>query len=80
MPLGPKIPLSIALAAEVPQSSMNNGRDPTGNGQASDPTVVARVVFQTQDPEPLVELLRRALNEGRSDPASHWLRQHTNNH
>ncbi len=61
MPLGPKIQLSIALAAEVPQSSMNNGRDPTGNGQGSDPTVVACVVFQTQDPERLVELLRQAL-------------------
>jgi Helix-turn-helix domain len=61
MPLGPKIPLSIAIAAEVPQSGMNNGRDPTGNGQGSDPTVVACVVFQTQDPERLVELLRQAL-------------------
>jgi excisionase family DNA binding protein len=40
---------------------MNNGRDPTGNGQANDPTVVACVVFQTQDPERLVELLRQAL-------------------
>lgn len=61
MPLGPKIPLSIAIAAEVPQSSMDNGRDPNGNGQAGDPTVVACVVFQTQDPERLVELLRQAL-------------------
>jgi excisionase family DNA binding protein len=40
---------------------MSNGRDPTGNGQAGDPTVVACVVFQTQDPERLVELLRQAL-------------------
>jgi excisionase family DNA binding protein len=40
---------------------MNNGRDPSGNGQAVDPTVVACVVFRTQDPERLVELLRRAL-------------------
>jgi len=40
---------------------MNNGRDVTGKGQASDPTVVACVVFQTQDPERLVELLRQAL-------------------
>lgn len=40
---------------------MNNGRDPTGNGQAGGPTVVACVVFQTQDPERLVELLRQAL-------------------
>lgn len=61
MALGPKIPLSIALALEVPQNSMNNGRDPTGNGQAGDPTVVACVVFETQDPERLFELLRQAL-------------------
>lgn len=40
---------------------MSNGREPTGNGQAGDPTVVACVVFQTQDPEQLVELLRQAL-------------------
>ena len=40
---------------------MNNGRDTTGNGQAGDPTVVACVVFETQDPERLVELLRQAL-------------------
>src|SRR5579875_3838843 len=49
MPLGPKIQLSIALAAEVLQSSMNNGRDPNGNGQAGDPTVLACVVFETQE-------------------------------
>ncbi len=40
---------------------MNNGRDPTGKGQAGDPTVVACVVFQTRDPEQLVHLLREAL-------------------
>jgi len=40
---------------------MDNGRNPSGNGQASDPTVLACVVFQTQDPERLVELLRHAL-------------------
>jgi excisionase family DNA binding protein len=40
---------------------MNNGRDPTGNGQAGDPVVVACVVFQTQDLERLVKLLRQAL-------------------
>jgi len=40
---------------------MNNGPDPTEKGQASDPTVVACVVFQTQDPERLLELLRHAL-------------------
>ena len=40
---------------------MNNGRDPTGKGQAGDPTVLACVVFETQDPEQLVQLLHRAL-------------------
>lgn len=40
---------------------MNNGRDPTGKGQAGDPAVVACVVFQTRDPEQLVQLLREAL-------------------
>ncbi len=40
---------------------MNNGRDPTGKGQAGDPTVIACVVFQTRDPEHLVQLLREAL-------------------
>ena len=42
-------------------SGMNNGRDPTGKGQAGDPAVVACVVFQTRDPEQLVQLLRQAL-------------------
>lgn len=42
-------------------SGMNNGRDPTGKGQAGDPTVLACVVFQTRDPEQLVQLLHRAL-------------------
>ena len=40
---------------------MNNGRDPTGKGQAGDPTVLACVVFETRDPEQLVQLLYRAL-------------------
>src|SRR6266404_9217503 len=40
---------------------MNNGRDPTGKGQAGDSTVLACVVFETQDPEQLVQLLHRAL-------------------
>jgi Helix-turn-helix domain len=40
---------------------MNNGRDPTGNGPPGDPTVVACIVFRTQDSERLVELLRQAL-------------------
>jgi len=40
---------------------MNNGRDPTGKGQIGDPTVLACVVFETRDPEQLVQLLYRAL-------------------
>ena len=40
---------------------MNNGRDPTGKGQAGDPSVLACVVFETRDPEQLVQLLHRAL-------------------
>src|SRR5260370_4659895 len=40
---------------------MNNGRDPTGKGQAGDPTVLACVVFETRDPEQIVQLLHRAL-------------------
>jgi len=42
---------------------MNNARDQTQNGQARDPIVVACVVFQTQDPERLVDLLRQALTK-----------------
>ena len=40
---------------------MNNGRAPTGKGEANDATLVACVVFQTRDPEQLVQLLREAL-------------------
>jgi excisionase family DNA binding protein len=40
---------------------MNNSRDRRGNEQSCDPTVIACVVFQTQTPERLVELLRQAL-------------------
>jgi len=40
---------------------MNNGSDPTGKGQAGDPTVLACVVFQTREPEQLLQLLREAL-------------------
>jgi excisionase family DNA binding protein len=40
---------------------MNNGREPTGKELTNDPTVVACVVFQTRDPEQLVQLLREAL-------------------
>lgn len=51
---------------------MNNGRDPTRKGQAGDPTVLACVVFQTRDPEQLVQLLHRALTgiagQARTEP------------
>jgi excisionase family DNA binding protein len=40
---------------------MGNGRDPTGKRSVGDPTVVACVVFQTRDPEELVQMLRQAL-------------------
>jgi excisionase family DNA binding protein len=40
---------------------MNNGRDSNGKRQISEPTVVACVVFQTRDPDHLVQLLREAL-------------------
>lgn len=40
---------------------------PIGKRQIGDPTVVARVVFQTRDPEHLLELLREALT-GIADP------------
>jgi excisionase family DNA binding protein len=40
---------------------MTNGKDPTGKGNSDDPTVVACVVFQTRDPEELVQMLRQAL-------------------
>jgi excisionase family DNA binding protein len=40
---------------------MNNSRDRRGDEQSCDPTVIACVVFQTQTPERLVELLRQAL-------------------
>ncbi|MFZ0520093.1 MAG: helix-turn-helix domain-containing protein [Candidatus Acidiferrales bacterium] len=40
---------------------MNNGRAAIGKQQMGDPTVVACVVFQTRDPEHLLELLREAL-------------------
>ena len=44
---------------------MDNGR--MGKRQTGDPTVVACVVFQTRDPEHLLELLREALT-GIVDP------------
>lgn len=40
---------------------MDNTRLPIGKQQIGDPTVVACVVFQTRDPEHLLELLRDAL-------------------
>ncbi len=40
---------------------MNNGRDTNGKRQISEPTVVACVVFQTRDPDHLVQVLREAL-------------------
>jgi excisionase family DNA binding protein len=40
---------------------MNNGRDSNGKRQISEPTVVACVVFQTRDPDHLVQVLREAL-------------------
>jgi excisionase family DNA binding protein len=40
---------------------MNNGREPNGKRQISEPTVVACVVFQTRDPDHFVQLLREAL-------------------
>jgi hypothetical protein len=46
---------------------MDNGRAPIGKQQIGDPTMVACVVFQTRDPEHLLELLREALT-GIADP------------
>jgi excisionase family DNA binding protein len=43
------------------RGGMNNTSDPSGKGQTGDPTVLACVVFQTRDPEQLVQLLREAL-------------------
>ncbi len=46
---------------------MDNGRASIGKRQIGDSTVVACVVFQTKDPEHLLELLREALT-GVADP------------
>ena len=46
---------------------MNNGRDATGKRPSSDATVVACVVFETHDPDQLVQLLKEALT-GIADP------------
>ena len=48
---------------------MNNGKEPAEKRPAHDATVVACVVFQTQDPEQLIHLLREALT-GIADPVS----------
>src|SRR6266478_4110023 len=48
---------------------MNNGREPNGKRQISEPTVVACVVFQTRDPDLFVQLLREALT-GITDQAA----------
>ena len=46
---------------------MDNGTVPIGKRQIANPTVVVCVVFQTRDPEDLLELLREALT-GIADP------------
>lgn len=51
----------MIAVSETIGRAMSNGRDPTGNGQAGDSTVVACVVFQTRDPEQLIQLLQQAL-------------------
>lgn len=40
---------------------MNSSSDSTGKGQRDDPAVLACVVFQTRDPEQLVQVLGQAL-------------------
>ena len=40
---------------------MNNGRDSAGKGQGGDPAVLACVIFQTRDPEQLVQVLEQTL-------------------
>jgi hypothetical protein len=40
---------------------MDNGRVPIGKRQSGDSAVVACVVFETRDPEHLLQLLREAL-------------------
>jgi excisionase family DNA binding protein len=47
---------------------MDNGKPPTGNRQINDPTAVACVVFQTREPDRLVELLREALTRLAEQP------------
>lgn len=61
MALGDRVLTSIGPGKGGASRHMNNGREPTRNERAGDPTVVACVVFETQDPERLVELLRQAL-------------------
>ena len=47
---------------------MNNRREPNGSRPISEPSVVACVVFQTRDPDHLIQLLREALT-GIAGPA-----------
>lgn len=49
------------VVSETIRGWMTDGKDPTGKGNSGDPTVVACVVFQTRDPEELVQMLRQAL-------------------
>jgi excisionase family DNA binding protein len=46
---------------------MNNGGEATGKRPSNDATVVACVVFETRDPDQLVQLLKEALT-GVADP------------
>lgn len=48
---------------------MNNGKESVEKKPVHDPTVVACIVFQTQDPEQLIHLLREALT-GIADPVA----------
>jgi excisionase family DNA binding protein len=56
-----RIPLPMALAPKAILGGIDSSRHPAGNEEASEPTLVACVVFRTQDPDQLVELLREAL-------------------
>ena len=51
----------MALATKAILAGSDNGRDPTGKEGPGGPTLVACVVFRTQDPEQLVDLFREAM-------------------
>ena len=51
----------MALATKEILGSIDNRRDRTGDEEANGPALVACVVFRTQDPEQIVELLREAM-------------------